>query len=122
MMIECDNMKNNKGQALVEFVIVLPILIFLIISIIDLGNIMIKTYSLNEDLDTISDMYISGSLDDIENYVAANNISISYKSEDEFTTITLKKNVKIMSPMLNIAFGKNYDIKASKTLYEDSNE
>lgn len=122
MMIECDNMKNNKGQALVEFIIVLPILIFLIISIIDLGNIMIKTYSLNEDLDTVSDMYISGSLDDIENYVAANNISISYKSEDEFTTITLKKNVKIMSPMLNIAFGKNYDIKASKTLYEDSNE
>ncbi len=122
MMIECDNMKNNKGQALVEFIIVLPILIFLIISIIDLGNIMIKTYSLNEDLDTVSDMYISGSLDDIENYVATNNISISYKSEDEFTTITLKKNVKIMSPMLNIAFGKNYDIKASKTLYEDSNE
>lgn len=115
-------MKNNKGQTLVEFIIVLPILIFLIISIIDLGNIMIKTYSLNEDLDTVSDMYISGSLDDIENYVAANNISISYKSEDEFTTITLKKNVKIMSPMLNIAFGKNYDIKASKTLYEDSNE
>lgn len=122
MMIECDNMKNNKGQALVEFIIVLPILIFLIISIIDLGNIMIKTYSLNEDLDTVSDMYISGSLDDIENYVAANNISISYKCEDEFTTIILKKNVKIMSPMLNIAFGKNYDIKAIKTLYEDSNE
>ena len=122
MMIECDDMKNSKGQALVEFVIVLPILIFLVISIIDLGNIMIKTYSLNEDLDTISDMYKSGALSDIEGYALANKISISYKKDSSFTTVTLNKNVKIMSPMLNIAFGKNYDIKASRTLYEDSNE
>lgn len=115
-------MKNSRGQALVEFVIVLPILIFLVISIIDLGNIMIKTYSLNEDLDTISDMYKSGTLSDIEGYALANKISISYKKDSSFTTITLNKNVKIMSPMLNIAFGKNYGIKASRTLYEDSNE
>ena len=32
-------MKSNKGQALVEFVVIMPIFIMLLISIIDLGNI-----------------------------------------------------------------------------------
>jgi hypothetical protein len=39
MMIECDIMKNNRGQALVEFIIVLPVLLIIIMAIIDLGNI-----------------------------------------------------------------------------------
>ena len=42
-------MKNNKGQALVEFIIVLPILLLIIISIVDFGNIISKKYkSLSE--------------------------------------------------------------------------
>jgi len=45
-MVECDIMKNNKGQALVEFIIILPIFLLLIISIIDFGNIISKKYSL----------------------------------------------------------------------------
>ena len=32
---------NRKGQALVEFVLILPILIFIVLSIIDIGRIMI---------------------------------------------------------------------------------
>lgn len=115
-------MKNNKGQALVEFIIILPILIFLIISIIDFGNIILKTYSLNKDLDTISDLYLSSSLDKIENYKSMKNISINYKKEDSFTTIILTKNINITSPLLNIAFGKHYTIKVDRTLYEESHE
>ena len=34
-------MKNSKGQALVEFIIVLPILLLIIMAIIDFGNIFI---------------------------------------------------------------------------------
>ena len=45
-MIECDIMKNSKGQALVEFIIVLPILLLIIMAIIDFGHIFTKKYSL----------------------------------------------------------------------------
>ena len=45
-MVERDIMKNNKGQALVEFIIILPIFLLLIISVIDFGNIISKKYFL----------------------------------------------------------------------------
>ena len=50
-------MKNKKGQALVEFVVIMPIFIMLLISIIDLGNIIYKKYHLENDLDYIVDLY-----------------------------------------------------------------
>ncbi len=34
-------MKNNRGQALVEFVLVLPILLLLIFAFLDLGRIIV---------------------------------------------------------------------------------
>ena len=48
---------NNRGQALVEFVIILPILIFTCLAVFDLGNIIVKKYALENDLDTIVNMY-----------------------------------------------------------------
>ena len=51
-----DNM-NKKGQALIEFVLILPVLLLIIIMMIDVGNIFIKKYELNKDLETISDLY-----------------------------------------------------------------
>lgn len=50
-------MKNNKGQALVEFVIIMPIFIFIVLAMFDLGNIIIKKYELENNLDTIVNMY-----------------------------------------------------------------
>ena len=118
MMIECDNMKNSKGQALVEFIVVLPILLLLIMAIIDLGNIFTKKYSLENDLDIVSNMYKEEKYDSINKYVRENKLSILYEREDEFIIINLSKNVKINTPILNNILGKNYKIQTSKTIYE----
>lgn len=119
MMIECDIMKNNKGQALVEFIIVLPIFLLLIISVIDFGNIIFKKYSLENDLDTITDMYSKGDYINIDSYVSKRNIKISYEEEMEFININLSKNVKVASPMLNLVLGKTYEITTSKSVYKN---
>ena len=44
---------NKKGQALVEFILVLPILLLIVISMIDIGNIFEK-FDLNNDLETVA--------------------------------------------------------------------
>lgn len=116
-MIECDDMNNNKGQALVEFIIILPIVLLLIISIIDFGNIMLKSYSLENDLDIVTDMYMENDLDNINNYVLDKNINISYDKKDKFLTINLSKNIKISSIVISLMLGNNYDVKASRTIY-----
>ena len=37
-------MKNKKGQALVEFVIILPIFVFMVLTVIDIGKIIFFRY------------------------------------------------------------------------------
>jgi len=111
-------MKNNKGQALVEFIIVLPILLLIIMAIIDFGNIFTKKYSLENDLDTVSSMYKEEDYDSINDYVREKNLSIAYKKEDKFLVISLSKNIKVNTPILNNILGKDYKITTSKTIYE----
>ena len=117
-MIECDIMKNNKGQALVEFIIVLPILLLVIMAIIDLGNIFIKKYSLENDLDIVSSMYKEEDYNSIDNYIEENSLDISYEKESDLVTIKLSKDIKVNTPILNNIFGKDYKITTKKTIYE----
>lgn len=118
-MIECDIVKNNKGQALVEFIIILPIFLLLIMSVIDFGNIISKKYSLENDIDVISDMYKSNDLESINVYVNDKNIILNYNNEGEFTVINLSKEVKVTSPILNMIFGTSYEISTSKSIYKN---
>ena len=112
-------MKNNKGQALVEFIIILPIFLLLIISIIDFGNIITKKYSLENDMDVISDMYKEEKYDDINKYIKDKKIEISYESNSDFIVISISKDINVISPMLNIVFGKTYKINVEKSIYKN---
>ena len=118
-MIECGVMKNDKGQALVEFIIILPIFLLLIISVFDFGNIISKKYTLENDIDVVADMYIEEDYNGINNFVNNKNIKISYSEESNLFTINLSKNVKISSPFLNVVLGKDYEIKTSKSIYKN---
>ena len=112
-------MKNNKGQALVEFVIVVPILIFIIMAIIDFGNITIKKMHLENNLESIVSLYKKNDLNEINNLATRENISFSYNTNQDTTTITLRQNVKIFTPFLNIVFGTNYSLETSRVIYEE---
>ena len=112
-------MKNNKGQALVEFIIILPIFLLLIISVIDFGNIILKMYSLENDIDVITDMHRTKRNEEINNYISDKNIQINYNNKEDFLVIELSKDVKIISPMLNLVFGKTYKINVEKSIYKN---
>ena len=112
-------MKNNRGQALVEFIVILPIFLLLVISIIDFGNIISKKYSLENDIDTVSDMYKDGKYEQINTYTKDKDIKVSYENKYNLFTINLSKDIKIISPMLNLIFGNTYEIKVEKSIYNE---
>ncbi len=112
-------MKNNKGQALVEFIIVLPILLLIIISIVDFGNIISKKYSLENDIDTISNLYMEEKYDEINEYASEKNISINYKKDNDLLVITLNKDVNVISPLISIVTGKTYKVSTEKSIYSE---
>ena len=110
-------MRNNKGQALIEFVLVLPIFLLLIISMVDFGNIILKKYSLHDEVEKVSTMYVNH--EDYTNYIENKNMYISVNTEEEFTNITLSKDVKILCPVLIPIFGSKYRVSVEKSVLND---
>jgi len=109
-------MKKNSGQALVEFVIVLPIILVILLYIIEFGKITLKKYELESNMDLIVNLYEDHKQNEINNYVSSNNITISYKTNNDLTTITIKKSIKSNMPIVNKVLGNNIETK--RTVYE----
>ena len=111
-------MKNNKGQALVEFIIVLPILLLIIMAIIDLGNIFVKKYSIENHIDAVYEMYLNNDENNINKYVKNNDLILNYEKNEGFVTINLSKTININTPILNNVLGKKYKVEVSRFVYE----
>lgn len=109
-------MKNNRGQALIEFILIVPVLVILILGIFDVGNIIYKKYQLENDLDYIVDLYQDNKINDINNYISKQKITMNDNKTSEYTTITITKNVSYVTPGASKILGSSYKISTSRTI------
>lgn len=115
-------MKNKKGQALLEFIIILPILIMILFIIIDFGNIMYEKNKLENISDDILELYErEKNIDNTDVYNVTNDKSIKYKinkNNNDYVEIIVYKNINIISPIL-----KNIDdlssISTKRIIYDE---
>ena len=112
-------MQNNKGQALVEFIIILPLLILVVTGIVDMGNIFYKKYQLENDLDFVANLYQNKEMDSINNYIKENNLKVSYKDQQKGTQINLSKSVVIITPGLKKALNSPYNVTVKRVVYHE---
>ncbi len=110
--------KKNKGQALVEFTLILPIILILILTIIDFGNILYQKYQLENKLDFIIDLYENELEEEINTYITTHNLNIKHQIIDEYHNIELSKNININTPGLNLILNSPYKIQVSRFIYE----
>ena len=110
---------NKKGQALVEFILILPVLLLIIIGIIDIGNIFLSKYDLNKDLENVISLYQNGEKKELGVYLAKENLFLDENKKNRMITLTIKKNIEITAPGLSNILGKNYEITTSKTFCEN---
>ena len=104
---------NKKGQALVEFVLILPILIFMVFASYDFGMIFTKKSALENNSSDIISLYKSGkSIDDIKEMYP--KIEISDEIDNNYHKITLTSNVKVITPGLNRVLGNPYKIMVER--------
>lgn len=116
-------MKNRRGQALIEFILILPVLILILLAIVDFGNIISNKYTLESDLDTVVNLYQSNKKGEIDSYVSSHNETIDYEKSDKYLKIKLKKGVRVNTPILNNVLGKNYKVEVSRSIVsEDKDE
>lgn len=113
---------DKKGQALIEFILILPLLLIILMSLIDVGNIFLKKYELNKDLDTITTFYQNNDKDGLLAYTANEDIVFEESSNNNMIILTIKKEVKINAPILSNIIGKKYKIETSRYIYGEENE
>lgn len=111
--------QNNKGQALVEFVLILPIILMILFIIIDFAHVHYERNHLESVLNDVIYMIkddkstneIKSTLDEDVNYVVTNNT--------DFANVVMTKEVLLVTPFSNLFFDNPYLIKVERTiLYE----
>ncbi len=109
-------MKSNKGQALVEFVMVLPVLLIIIMYIVDSSKIAVLRYKLENDMDVIVNLYSNKNNSELDSYVLSNGIDISYAKNGSMTSITISRQTNYVMPLLREILGSK--ISTERTIYE----
>lgn len=128
-------MLNNKGQSLILFVIVLPILLFILILVIDIGKIIV----LKQELNNINEIVLDYGLDklysndeeiynfvledDLRDLVDLNNESIdvvSIEIDNNKIYINLEESVNgVFSSFMNISI---FNVKSYYVGYIENNK
>lgn len=109
---------NRKGQALIEFVLILPVFLMILFLVIDFGTIyvakmkleststeIIDSYYDNHDLNTIKDKY--------KDYV------INDSKEDDYLKLTVRSQVKLITPGLGRILSNPYEITTERYIYDE---
>lgn len=99
---------GKKGQALIEFVLILPIMLLLFIGMFDIGNLFIHKYQMLHDLDNIIEHQVKPS----------SNYQLIIKEEEDYTKYTLIQKMTIFTPGVNLAFKEGAKLTISREVYE----
>ena len=110
-------MKNRKGQALVEFVLLIPVIILIIFGMIEMGNMLREKYLLENHLDTSITMYKEDKEELIDVYKDNNDFDIYFTSSGNLITAHISKKIKLITPGLNI-ISNPYTINSTRTFYK----
>ena len=111
--------RDEKAQALMEFILVLPIILLLFFGMIDLGRIVIRK---NELESIVTDKVIvwensNTSIDELKKYIEEDNIkvSVSQNESTSFVTIDLYEEISWLTPMVSNLFG-DYTIHIKRVI------
>lgn len=104
---------NRRGQALIEFVLILPISLMLLFAIIDFGLIFSEKCKLeNESADIIEFIKNDTSINSIEELYPDDEIALENK--EGYVSIKIEKNVKIFNFGLERIITNPYKIKVER--------
>lgn len=111
---------KKRGQALVEFIIILPVLIMLFFGAVDFGRIILKKNNLESLSNDIVSMYEEGkTYDEIDEYLKASDgsygIEITNK-DNKYIEFILKSKIEFITPGLKQILGKDYEAETKRVI------
>ena len=100
---------NNKGQALVEFIIIIPVVILIFLAILDYTRIILLRSSLEDTIEEVIDN---------KDFPLEEDITLKETVEDNKKKIYLQKNITLYSPFLNAFMDNPYEVEVQRVVYE----
>ncbi len=109
---------KKRGQALVEFIIILPIFIMLVLGVIDIGKILYSKMMLESQISEVISLYESGKTqEEIATKLEFDeDISLDIVRDNEYINFDLTKNIEIITPGLNFVFENPYSLKVTRSI------
>ena len=106
---------NTKGQALIEFVLILPIFIMILFSIVDFGMIFNKKNELeNISIDIINLLNNNNKIEEIQKEYP--KVDIKLTNEEKYTIVEISTKVNIITPGLNRVLSNPYIVKVERKI------
>lgn len=110
---------NNKGQALVEFVLVLPVFLMILFVIVDFGVIFSSKAKLeNEAYDIVELLNNDTSLDVIRTLYKDMDVNVSV--QDGYQVIRFKREVNLITPGMNKILDDPYILEIERFIPYES--
>ena len=117
-------MKNNKGQALIEFAIILPIMLILTFGVIDFARVISEKNSLENKLSDVVLMYQNGKdVNEINSTLKKEDekVELEFNTDDKYVTIKLNKTINPITPGITHISKKMFDISVNRVIYKVTN-
>jgi len=112
---------NNKGQALVEFILILPLFLFILFAVIDFGSIYTEKNRLENLSSDIVNLIKEGS--NLENLLTdfekTEKVDINMTFDNNYQTIIITSSVDLITPGLNLVMESPFPVEVKRVLRND---
>lgn len=113
-----NKMKRKRGQALVEFIIILPVFLLLVLGVIDMGRVLYSKIILEDKISDVITLYESGkTVQDINNDFKDMNLRV--EEVNNYVNYSLEKEIDILTPGLNLILKSPYNLKVSRSILNE---
>jgi len=111
---------NRSGQALVEFVFILSIFLFILFIIVDFGIIFSSLNSLeNSSIDIINLLERDTNISEVEDVYSDFDIEISYSDDNKYCNVVISDQVDLITPGIGLVLDDPYVISVKRVFLND---
>lgn len=108
---------NKRGQALVEFIIILPIFLILVLGVVDIGKILYNQTMLEGVMNDVISLYEDGiATEQILEDLDLKDAKLTIEEMDDILEFHLVKEIDIVTPGLNLIFDNPYELLVSRSI------
>ena len=113
-------MLNKHGQALIEFLLVLPVLLLIIFAFIDFGRIILCKNHLESVMSDVVTIYSKEGEEKINSYLENDEYKIHYSiKKNNYIDISLETKLDLITPGLKSILSNPYKVLVERRIINE---